>query len=749
MSPATPTQPPAGAAGRSALDVALVSGLLVQLNILRKNTKIYPDGHPALVASGGRAARLLREFHTRTDTFALTISRDTLQVGQYQMPRNNPIVAEFATHLHNQSVYAFSLKRGITDSELAQVIRLLGSDAAALPPGSSLPEAVIQASRGLAEVRLLEWGEAEFVDVAELDLAEPTRPEEAAGRSWESFIRRLLHRGDDALLGGEEGIALSTLGAERLAKLVDRLEDPRKGAADHGILADYVREGTAEETGQQRLLRLANSLEPGFRAELTRVPRLFTTRPSEATERLLEEKDAVLALGVLERLNATGPPIDPRLVSLLDGLADGRRHTPAWRPPLERPSQEREYSEHLQALLSARGFPPPPPTADAEAALRKLESDLQFRIGGEPGIAQNPLAALPALATPEHYATTLLDLLAGTTDPRVAERRARLLAGLIADHAQAGHWGIVLTLWRGLGALEAAAAPPFPELPELCRQAKTQTWNPEDHPRLATAILSYGLDKADFLADILRVTGRTQGQQIVDTYAQEGRESALAALFPLIVELKEQTMPHVLRLLDDKRPAVVCRMLQLLQQFADPTPLRKIEGLVARSDRTVKLEALRTAALLGSPKAPAFLVQLIQSPDPALSVGAIAIARLAPQAGVIRALREVLTAPRWFRRSYDLDRKVEAARSLLGMGKSELFADVYRAISRRPFFHLRDFLRLRLEVFRALARADLPGLGDFIRLGRSLRDAEIASLCRELERRQRAQTAAPRKGAVA
>ncbi|MFA5027327.1 MAG: hypothetical protein WC713_05580, partial [Candidatus Methylomirabilota bacterium] len=733
MSPATPDRPiSAPMAAKPALDVKLASTLIVQLNILRKNTKIYPDGHPALLASVGRTAKLLHEFFARTDTFALAVAKDALLVGQHQLPRSNPIVAEFATHLHDQSIYALSLKRGIAEPELAQVARLISGDTAALPPDTPLPEAISQASRGHAEIRLLDWSGSEFSDEAEIDLTDRAAAAGADGTSWESFIRRLLQRGDEALLAGEGGIALSEVNAEKLARLTDRLEASQEAATDHRTLTDYLRGGQGEADAShsvpQRLQQLSGTLSPDIRAALTGASRLLVARSPQTADTLLHGKEAALILKALEDVNSAGRSIDPRAVALVESLAEGGRQAPGWPPALERPSQEREFSEHVQAFLTVRGFPSPPESANPAAALRKLEEDLAIRTGsGQAASIAKLLADLQASGNLEHYATTLLDLLSATSDPALAEGRARKLAGLLADQAHAGRWGIVLTIWRGLGELEALPQPATPGLPELCRKAKTQFWNPEDHPRLATAILTHGLDQGEFLADILRVTGRTQAQQIVETYAQESRESALAPLLPLIVELKEQTMPHVLRLLEDKRPAVVTRMLQLLQRFGDPAPLRKVESLAARADREIKLEALRTLASLGSPKTPQLIVRFIGSADEALSLGAIAAARLAPHPEVIRLLLAILADSRWFKRSYDLDRKIEAARSLIGMGNSDLLSGIFRAISRRPFFHVKAFHRLRLEVFRALARTDLSGLDDFVRLGRAAHNAEIAA----------------------
>jgi hypothetical protein len=97
-------------------------------------------------------------------------------------------VAEFVTYLHDQSIYLFTLKRGITEEDLLQVNRLLAGGGKALPPGLSLPEAVAQFSRGHAEVQVVDWSRSEFTDEATIDLMEQGRAG-SGETSWDSFPR--------------------------------------------------------------------------------------------------------------------------------------------------------------------------------------------------------------------------------------------------------------------------------------------------------------------------------------------------------------------------------------------------------------------------------------------------------------------------------------------------------------------------------------------------------------------------------
>ena len=100
------------------IDLKLVSDIIVQFNIVRKNTKIYPSGHPRLNASLERVLDLLDQHFAYAEKLPLGITRESLLVGERELPRGNPIFAEFAKQLHERSIFSLILTRGVDSNEL-------------------------------------------------------------------------------------------------------------------------------------------------------------------------------------------------------------------------------------------------------------------------------------------------------------------------------------------------------------------------------------------------------------------------------------------------------------------------------------------------------------------------------------------------------------------------------------------------------------------------------------------------------
>lgn len=690
MNPATPNPPASSspAPARQPPDLKLASKILVQLNIVRKNSRIYADGHPALRASVRRTLQLLEEFFANADAFSLVVTRDSLLLGDYEFPRQNAIVAEFVSYLHNQSIYVFTLKQGITDEEFLQINRLLSGAGESLPPETSLDEAVSRLAGGHAEIRLIDWSTSEFTDETEIDLAGQDRAAGSGETSWESFIRQLLHQGADDTSAWMEGTSLPGIGEEQPAAFTSQAgQAPDGDPVDRRAVGQYLRESASgrADTSWSRVRRVATSVEPDLRTELLQSLKPPATYSPHGTGNILEEKDAQLVLGVLESLGSTGRLIHPKALRLVEALAGCDPAGPGWRiEQLDRPSEEREFSEHIQTLLSVSGFPSLPPAEGSVEVLRTAEAESSSAVASGD-------AATEARDIPRHYASTLLDLLQAATEPGTAETCARAVAGLIFTSALAGNWEAVTIGWSGLDELASQAELANPAIRELCHKAKTQFGDGEKLSRLAAALLAYGVDKAEQLADILRLAGQSQAQQLVETFALEERKSAQRALLSLVIDLKDHTLPHVMRLLDDSRGFVVHRMLLVLQQIGDQGALRKIEKLLAHGELEVRLEALRTLALLGSPRAPALLLRAMQDSNEELSIGAIAIAAHIPHPEITQALLAIAKDPRWLKHTYDLPRKTQAVRSLVAMGQPEVFPELYRLAAKRPFFPRQSF----------------------------------------------------------
>jgi hypothetical protein len=685
-------------------DTKLAAGILVQLNILRKNSRIYADGHPALQAAVRRTLQLLEQFFAAGEELSLTVTRDSLFYGGHEFPRQNPVVAEFISSLHDLPIYVFTLRPGLTEIELIQLTRLLSGEHKA---DTSLDVAVARITGGHADVRLIDWSTSEFTDEAEIDLTAGGTEE----TSWEAFIRHLLQQGGDDLSAGVGGPSPA-----------ERGDGPPGGPAEQG--------GTpALTTTWSRVRRAARCVRGDLRPvvlDSLAPPASPSLREAAA---FLEDAAAQPILEVLDGLSAAGRTIHPKALALAQALAAPGPAGAEW--PIEKLGRASEAgaAEYIRTFLGVEGFPSPPASGGDPPPSGPSEASAQAA----------PLGDSVVRDVPRHYAGILVDLLPAATKPATAEACARALADLILASSLAADWEAVIAAWQGTDRL-LARADLTPALHDLCHKARIQFGDAERLSRLVAAVLAGGVDRAEGLGEILRLAGPLAVEPLMEALSRAD-ESALPGLVSLTVAMQEHTLARVVACLDDPRESVVCRMLAVLRELRDPAQVARIEKLLGHRQIQVRLEALRTMVILGSRRAPALLVRGIQSSNEEMSLGAIAVARHTQHPDVIRTLLAVTTESSW-RKAYDLPRKIEAARSLVVMGQREALRELHGLLARRPFFHAKAFRQLQVEIFRALAEADVPDLETFIQLGRKIKDAEIAASCREMERRLRGRGAA-------
>jgi HEAT repeat protein len=485
--------------------------------------------------------------------------------------------------------------------------------------------------------------------------------------------------------------------------------------------------------GAARAARLATNLAADFQEALLSEVHGFAGQSLESSAPLLERKDGKIILTAVERALKSAGAIHPRVVTLVDTLAAWTDPSAAPAPPLDRPSEERAYSEAVDALLSARAFPSAPHVQQEAVLLKRIEAALQSRVAAWGGSADaEPLAGLRPAAAQEHLAMTLLDLVRQRAD----EGAARALSGFLDRQAHAGAWGLVVAIWSGLTDIEAGAGQADPGIRDLCRKARMQHWSPENLPRITEAILAHGVDRTEGLKEILKAVGATHAERLVERLAAEEQPGQDETLLGLAVDLKEHALPHVLRLLDDDRVEVVRRMLAVLERMKEQSALRKIETLLSRPETDVKTEALGVLFRLRSPRALMLLLRMMADEDLQVSLAGIAAARLSSHTHVVRALLEIVRAPRWFRRSFDLDRKLEAVRSLAAIGRRDALPTLFRLDTARALFHARAARQLRLEIFRSLEHYEPEKIAAIIRWGRKSKDQDLVAICQALERRR-------------
>jgi len=728
--------------GKDAFDLKLVSDIIVQLNIVRKNTKMYPNGHPAMETSVNRALSFLDSHFAYADELAMAVTANSLIIGEQHLPSSHPIFAEFAFFLHEQSVYSICIKQGVTGDELVAANRILmGEDEYAPAKGETLQQKFIDFDVTAIELKVLSLDAADFMDKDVIDLDKELQKDVAGETSWEDYVRRLLQKGaDDAFTMADDGIELTNVDPEKLAKFLNSLEKKKDdGLSYDKAVASYLQgiSSSGQALGGVKNARvkadfvgLVNNLSLGLRSELLDSARNFSSRSQEVTAEVLDRKEAGIVLDTMEDLNKAQSRISPKMFELVDTLA-AFDDTPA--PDVEddeklTPEQTNVFAKTMQSFFSTSGFAKPPAVADRREFLKSLQKKSKDQ---EKGIDREFNESLAQI----QYIRTMLDLLETAPDKKFAESESQILADLIAEYAESGIWDNVILIWKELTSMEAKFAEKNPLLSDFCRKARSQFWRPDNITLISEAILGYGVEKAEEMADMLRASGAECASQMVEALAVEEDEPVIAVLAGIVADLSEHTMKFVKRKLTGQPWKVVRNMLSMIQLTHDTSMEKKVEQLLESPRAELKLKALETLVMLDTSSAPALVIRHMRDTDPEVSLGAINIAGLVRNRHVNRELMDIITAKLTLAIDYNLENKLAAVRSLSMIRDNDCLKQLYKVASRKRFFKSADHARLRVEIFRSLFKYNSDIINDFIELGLGIGDAQIANMCNSLRRK--------------
>src|SRR6267143_1582130 len=117
-----------GTPERAALSRELAD-FLIELSIALHKHAMYPEGHPSLApAAAGVTRRAERLFEERA-TLALGVARQQLVIEGVATDAKNPVLSELAGRLHRHHLGAVTFHRGLSTTEVADVLRTLAVDA--------------------------------------------------------------------------------------------------------------------------------------------------------------------------------------------------------------------------------------------------------------------------------------------------------------------------------------------------------------------------------------------------------------------------------------------------------------------------------------------------------------------------------------------------------------------------------------------------------------------------------------------
>lgn len=296
------------------LDAKLLSDVIIELNISRRNVSIYPKDHPSVEKSLRRAYEFLQKLFELRPEITLAVAKDTLIIDDYYLDRKNPVYREFALHLNKMNMAYVTFIIGLSQDELYEFHRIISQNIKEI-----LPETFREMFHDLNLIHI----KAGFIDYGAFAFEEGKTLKETSGTQlWERYVYGLL---EGTLQSDDAGEGLSGIPPELLAGLLNRkaADDLREEAYDK-VITSYIRrssESTFSGRDLKRIMDFINELKPELKKQFLSSAVRTVSRDMDSAYKALGGISADEIIELLGTINEQRLVIPEALKNLLDKLS--------------------------------------------------------------------------------------------------------------------------------------------------------------------------------------------------------------------------------------------------------------------------------------------------------------------------------------------------------------------------------------------------------------------------------------------
>jgi len=303
------------------LDAKLLSYVIIELNISRRNVAIYPREHPLVERSLNNAFKFLHQLFELRPEITLAIAKDTIIIDEYHLDKKNPVYRDFALTLSRMNIAYVTFKTGITKDELYRFHTLLTEKTEDL--------SVINLKEVCKKYNLI------HIDIGAVDYRKfatgDHKPEDQANKVslWERYVYGLI---EGKLQSERVYDELRDIPPEILAKILNKAsERDLKEESYDKVIATYMR-GSPENifSGQdlQRLLEFINHLSPDLKKQFLSSAVKSFSQDTATTFKALSEIPVEELERFLNVVNEQRITLPQSLMDLIDKLSYSVQDSP-------------------------------------------------------------------------------------------------------------------------------------------------------------------------------------------------------------------------------------------------------------------------------------------------------------------------------------------------------------------------------------------------------------------------------------
>ncbi len=169
----------------------LLSQLILELNIARKNYAIYPLGHSQIATSIQKAYGLLARLVSSRAELIIGAAKDCIVTDNNTLDFKNPVHREFSNALHSLNIAAISFDNGLTQEELSDFFKVIATGLEDRERCHDLVSAMNES--GITHIRIESIDYERFYLTEEAEIVAFESPNERKSTDiWHEFIGNLF-----------------------------------------------------------------------------------------------------------------------------------------------------------------------------------------------------------------------------------------------------------------------------------------------------------------------------------------------------------------------------------------------------------------------------------------------------------------------------------------------------------------------------------------------------------------------------
>ena len=625
------------------VNAKLLSDLVIELNITRRNFLSYPKGHPVIAASIDKTIITYNQMFSQQNELVIGVARDALMSGETVLDRKIHVFRDFAKVLHEHGIGALQLRPGLKSDELLNfniILSLKREEILKFGGISALWE-----KSGITSINIKPV-QYDLFTATETDSISVDNQQIKQTGIWESFVQELI-KGSPGTTSGpaDSNPHDDNMDPLLLAALVNRQME----AAGYGSEIDFsgLLSSFEQKSGKATLPPEAITGVPYDKLAL-----FINKLNPELRRRLLNNSFDIKSLSGI----SIGEELLPRLSddAMSDTLEDVRHDRLKVSPvvmeliqKLSQNSANRKYEEIARQDEDKR----------VQLKIRKMfiEYDAENQL---PETYQDILNRIVTTRNTRRIEETVVNELLSTLDSHIFEKQlSNIILQLITlekENDQNRHLNDTLNevyiylLQTGdyeqlINLIEQCNTPEAS--PSAYSAMKSCCTSKECLEEILVGLTNWGKPKYDIIMRLIRLIGPSFIEPLLDRLATEESLSLRRFMMDRIQEFGLMARIAIIERLSDNRWFVLRNLIIMLRTMNDSSIVDNVRPLIHHNNLKVRQEAMRTCLHFQDPTAERQVLYDMASTDHQTQLYAINLAEKSRSVDVYKKLLAILAKP--------------------------------------------------------------------------------------------------------